>query len=824
VSELVVGVQGMTCQNCVRHATKALQAVDGVSEVEVTLEPPRATVRGEGLALPALAAALGEDGYTLVELGDDPEEPAPASPVAAAPAATGQLESGAEAALDAGGLTFDLRGMTCASCVSAVERALVGVPGAAKVEVSLPLHRLGVELGEGEERDAVAKAVARAVEAAGYQLTLREAGQGDLLEQERAAASRRADDLRAARWRAVTALILAAPLFVLGMGGMALGLELPVWTGWLQAVLATICMAVAWPIFRTAAVRLRHGGANMDSLVALGTLAAWGLSLDALLRDPGAMLHFEAAGVILAFVLLGRFLEARAQDRTGEALRGLLDLAPTTALRLDAAGEVHEIPASELRVGDRLRVLPGQSVPTDAVVIEGSSSLDESMLTGESAPVVRGPGDPVSGGTINGEAALDVEATRVGADTQLARIVRLVGQAQGSKAAVEGLADRISGVFVPIVLVLAMVTAAGWVASGAVPSAALLTAAAVLVVACPCALGLATPTAVVVAIGRAARDGLLIREARALERLEQVTHVVFDKTGTLTAGRFELVSCHPGAGVERERLLAVAAALESKSEHPLARGVVSAADGLELPSTSEVKVVVGGGVEGQLDGELTLVGSPAWLGRRGVAADPDWEAHLNDGTCVAVAAAGRPLGLLVLRDQPRPTARAAVQRLVDLGLIPVLLSGDRRAVAEQVAAELGIQEVLAEVDPAGKLIEIERLQSTGAKVAMVGDGLNDAPALAGAHVGIAMGGGTDVAKETAQVVVLGDDPLQVAAAVALARRTLRIIRQNLGWAFAYNVVALPLAMLGIVHAALAAAAMASSSVLVVGNSLRLRRA
>jgi Cu+-exporting ATPase len=815
----------MTCQNCVRHATKALKGVDGVSEVEVTLEPPRATVRGEGLEVSALAAALSEDGYTLVEL-DDSDEPAPTSPVADAPAATGPSQSCAEAAESSaqGDLTFDVRGMTCASCVAAVERALTAVPQVARADVSLPLHRLGVVVAEGQAPEATASAVVSAVEAAGYQVTLREAGQGDLLEQERAAAARRRAEVTTARWRAVVALILAAPLLVMGMGGMALGLELPPWTGWLQAVLATVCMAVAWPIFRTAARRLRHGGANMDSLVALGTLAAWGLSLAALLRDPGAMLHFEAAGVILAFVLLGRFLEARAQDRTGEALRGLLDLAPATALRIDAAGEVAEVPASEVRVGDRLRVLPGQAVPTDGVVVEGRSSLDESLLTGESAPAVRGPGDQVTGGTINGEAALEIEATRVGADTQLARIVRLVGQAQGSKAAVEGLADQISGVFVPVVLLLAVVTALGWIGYGATPAVALLTSAAVLVVACPCALGLATPTAVVVAIGRAAREGLLIREARALERLEQVTHVVFDKTGTLTAGRFELVDAHPAHGVTRERLLTVAAALETRSEHPLARGVTAAAEGLALPEVSQAEVAVGGGVRGRVDGAPALVGSPAWLATQGVAADDAWAARLDDGTCVAVAVDGQPLGLLVLRDRPRPSARAAVASLQAQGVVPVLLSGDRKAVAAAVAAELGIEQVLAEVDPAGKLAEIERLQASGARVAMVGDGLNDAPALAGAHVGIAMGGGTDVAKETAQVVVLGDDPAQVAAAVALARRTMVTIRQNLGWAFAYNLIALPLAMFGVVHAALAAAAMAASSVLVVGNSLRLRRA
>jgi Cu+-exporting ATPase len=721
---------------------------------------------------------------------------------------------------------FDLSGMTCASCVASVERAIARVPGVAATEVSLPLHQARVEFAGGPAAEEAAPAVVAAVVAAGYGAAPRGAqGGATVLRDEAEAAARRLEDVGVRRRRALVSGALTLPLVGFLVASLA-GLELPGWTRGVQAALGTAALLSGWSILAVAARQALRAGASMDTLVALGTLTAWGASLHALLVT-GGHLHFTAVGMITAFVLLGRFLEARAQGSTGAALRGLLDLAPPTARRLGEGGAVEVVALEQVRVGDRLRVLPGEAVPTDGRVLVGQGEVSEALITGESAPVAKGPGDAVVGGTVNGPSPLVVRAERVGADTQLARIVRLVGRAQGTKAPVERLADRVSAVFVPVILLLALATGLGWWAWGPADGGlerAIVAGVAVLVVACPCALGLATPTAVVVAVGNAARGGVLVRDAASLEALAGVTHVVFDKTGTLTTGRFALVDVAPAAGVDPDQLLTFAAAVEAGSEHPLAAGIVAAAAERGLPSlpAQDVRVVAGGGAEGKVVGKLVRVGSPAWLRELGLAAELE-EGGLPPGVSrVAVARDEELLGELRLADALRPGAGAAVRALRDLGLTPVLLSGDRRQVAQAVAAGVGIEQVLAEVRPEGKLAEVKRLEGEGARVAMVGDGVNDAPALAAATVGVAMGQGTDVAKEAASLTLLRDDPAAVADAVALARRTRRIIAQNLGWAFGYNLVAVPLAALGWLHPAVAAAAMASSSVLVVANSLRLR--
>ena len=724
-----------------------------------------------------------------------------------------------------------IEGMTCASCVGAVERALRAVPGVERAAVSLPLRRARLELAAGAAPEQVLAAAEQAVIAAGYRAeraAQAEDPSGAGLASEAAALRRRAEELRGAGARLLLAALAGVPLLGLGMLPMLLGWHPPAWSGWVQLGLAGLVMLAGGSIHAAAWRRLRHGGASMDTLVSLGTLAACGWSLHALLRGHAGHLQFEAAGTIVLFVLLGRWLEARAGVRTGEALRGLLELRPAQARLLGPDGQVSLVALSELRPGQRVRVLPGEAVPADGEIEEGESALDESLLTGESLPVPRGPGQAVSCGTLNGPGALTVRLLRTGGETRLARIVRLVAEAGGTKAGVERLADRVAGVFVPVVLALAALTGLGWWLAGAGAQPTLLAAVAVLVVACPCALGLATPTAVVVAVGRAAREGILLRDAEALERLAAVSHALLDKTGTLTAGRFQVVGV--SAAGEEPQLLRLLAGLELGSEHPLARAVVeeAARRGLEPAPVGGLKVVPGGGVRGELDGQVLRAGAPAWLlGSAGL--DPVALKELVQsaplGTTPIVLARGATLlGGVWLQDAPRAGAAEAVAGLAALGVEPVLLTGDREEAARGVAAALSIQRVLAGVSPEGKLAELDRLSAGGARPLMVGDGLNDAPALARAWVGLAMGGGTDVAKATAGGVLLRDDPRAIPRAVALARRTLRVVRQNLVWAFAYNLVAIPLAALGILHPILAAGAMAMSSVLVVLNSLRLRRA
>jgi len=639
------------------------------------------------------------------------------------------------------------------------------------------------------------------------------------------------------------ALAFTTPLFLLSMAG-DMGVLPAHWShspafAWLMCALATPVQFLAgWRHYRGAWRSLRHGAANMDVLIALGSSAAYFYSLLIVLGVFHGHLYFETAAVIITLIRLGKFLEARAKGRTGEAIRQLIRLEAKTA-RVLRDGRETELPLSEVRAGDRLAVRPGEKIPADGRVLSGRAAVDESMLTGESMPVEKGPGDEVIGATLNRTGLLEIEVTRVGPDTTLARIIHLVEEAQAGKAPIQQLAARVSAWFVPAVMLLAALTFLGWLAWGPIPdpggndplTRALMRAVAVLVVACPCAMGLATPTAVMVGTGAGAAAGVLIKSAAALEAAGRVDTVVFDKTGTLTAGRPAVTDLVPlAAELSAEQLLQTAAAAELGSEHPLGLAIVREARrrGLEPDRPVETETIPGQGLRARVGHHEVLAGTPGFLADRGIdlsqASEPLGRLRAQARTVLAVSAGGRLAGLIALADAPRPGAAEAVTELHQAGLRTILLSGDTRATASAVGRLVGIAEVIAEVRPEGKADAIRRLQAEGAKVAMVGDGINDAPALAQADVGIAIGTGTDVAIAAAPLVLVGGDPRGVTRAIRLSRRILRTIRQNLFWAFFYNVLLIPAAAAGWLDPMLAAGAMAFSSLFVVGNSLRLRSA
>jgi Cu+-exporting ATPase len=747
-----------------------------------------------------------------------------------------------------GVVELDITGMTCASCANRVERKLGKLPGVSAT-VNYATEQAQVSVTDPDTVDTAA--LVAAVEAAGYGATVhvRQPTPGS------------ADDVDDAtgpdaataplRQRLVVSAVLALPVVLLSMVPV---LQFPNWQWAALALAAPVAVWGALPFHRAAWVNARHGAATMDTLVSLGVVAAFGWSLYALfLGDAGAPgmhmtfswfatdpeasdLYLEVAAAVTVFILAGRYMEARAKQRSGAALRALLELGAKDAsvLRDGPSGPVEtRVPAASLVVGDVVVVRPGERIPSDGIVREGSSAVDLSMLTGESVPVEVRPGDRVTGATIDVGGRLVVEVTAVGADTELARMGRLVEDAQTGKAAVQRLADRVSAVFVPVVIGLAVVAFVGWLVAGGSLTAAVTAAVATLVIACPCALGLATPTALLVGTGRGSQLGILIGGPQALERTRAVDTIVLDKTGTVTTGEMRLTAVLPvdGAPDADGSLLAVAAAVEDGSEHPVARAVVRAARdrALDVPVAEQFAATPGAGVQAVVDGEVVVVGTARWLAEAwALPVDEALAARVaaaesDGGTAVLVGRGGSVLGAVVVGDTVKPEAPEAVRRFVALGLRPVLLTGDNEGAARAVAARVGIDEVHARATPASKLETVRRLQAEGRTVAMVGDGVNDAAALAAADLGIAMGAGTDAAIAASDITVVSGRLTVVADAVRLSRATLRTIRGNLFWAFAYNVAAIPLAMAGLLNPVLAGAAMAFSSVFVVTNSLRLRR-
>ena len=718
--------------------------------------------------------------------------------------------------------TFDVEGMHCAACAATVQKALSSVPGVRHAGVNLALDRatVHVEPGTGPEP------LMEAVDATGYKLVERDlsTGHGGHDEHDHGISIGREEELTRAAWkRFLVGAVLTLPVVVLGMFGP---MEAE-WVGWAQlALIAPVEFWAGWPFLSSAWRSARRLHSNMDTLVALGTLAAFGYSVYSLVAGTGEV-YFETAGVIITFLLLGKYFEHRSKSRASAAIKGLLQLGAKEAIVIRDGTEV-EVPIDEVKVGDRLRVRPGQKIPTDGVVREGETSIDESMLTGESIPVTKHVGDDVFGATVNQSGSIVIEATRVGSDTALAQIARLVEEAQGRKAPIERLADRISAIFVPIVIVIALGTFATWLLTGHALEPSLIATVAVLIIACPCAMGLATPAAVMVGSGRAAALGIVIKGGDVLERAGDLDVVVLDKTGTITRGKMAVTDVIADGSISEDELLRVAASVEALSEHPIARAIVEGAGerGLELAPADGFASASGLGVEAGVEDRKLKVGRRSFVSDQdpsGALAEAAQRLVADGKTVVWVAESDHLAGIVAVADTLKPTAESAVAKLHSLGMTTVLLTGDNRATAEAIARSVGIEQVTAEVMPEGKVDEIKRLQAGGAKVAMVGDGINDAPALAQADLGVAVGSGADVAIEAADLTLIGDDPLLAAAAIELSRRTLAAIKQNLFWAFAYNVAAIPLAAVGLLNPMIAAAAMAFSSVSVVLNALRLKR-
>jgi heavy metal translocating P-type ATPase len=716
-------------------------------------------------------------------------------------------------------MKFGVEGMTCATCAARVERVLSRQTGVARANVNLATNRAFVELREAIPQESLVQAVSKI----GY-------GLRPLIEEADESERRRARAARSLRRRVVVSAALTIPLVVLLMvPGVAdaIGHRRAVWLAFLLAT--PVQWWAGWPFLKSAALKARHAVANMDTLVSLGTLSAYGFSVWGTVTGNMQAVYFETGAVIITLVLLGKYFEARAVSKTAGAVRHLLQEAPKEAWVI-SDGEERRVPVEDVMPGDRIIVRPGQKIPTDGIVREGASSVDQSMLTGESLPVDKTPGDEVFGATLNVQGRLVIEATKVGAESALAQIVKMVEDAQGSKAPIQRLADRVAAVFVPVVIVVSVGTFVAWLIKSGSPIESVIPAIAVMIIACPCAMGLATPTAIMAGTGRGAELGALIRGGEVLERSGELDAVVLDKTGTMTAGKMVVTEVIAEKPDERTAVLANAAAVEAGSEHPIGQALYFHAkdEGVSMPPMEDFQSSAGFGVTGKLNGSRVAVGRMGFLLDQGFAGPEEllaqFERSTSQGnTVVAVGWDGRIRGSISLQDRPRLGAREAVNSLKAAGLEVVLLTGDNRRTAEAIARELGIDRVVSEVLPGEKVDEIKRLQGEGQIVAMVGDGINDAPALAQADLGIAIGTGTDVAIEASDITIVAGDPRVIPKAISLARKTLRVIRQNLFWAFFYNVALIPLAAIGRLSPEFAAAAMALSSVSVVSNALRLRK-
>ncbi|USX05153.1 heavy metal translocating P-type ATPase [Paraburkholderia fungorum] len=822
-TELDIG--GMTCASCAMRVEKALAKVPGVTRASVNLATEKASVYSDAAVDPeTLAGAVRKAGY----------EATPSAPPNTASAPGSRATE------------LAIGGMTCASCAMRVEKALAKVPGVANVSVNLATETASVnpdQTGAGADTDALIAAVRKA----GYEATLMAPPDAAVSVTDTAALASVAQSKRNQTRRELAAVVVSAVLtlpLVLPMVGEWFGLHTML-SPWLQFSLASIVQFVFGARFYRAAYRaVRAGAGNMDLLVALGTSAAYGISVYELATHGGDMTHlyFEASAVVITLVRFGKWLEARAKRQTTDAIRALNALRPDRA-RIRVGADEREVPLAQVRVGTVVIVRPGERVPVDGAVLEGRTHIDESLITGESLPVPKQASDPVTAGSINGEGAIAVTTTAIGAETTLARIIRLVESAQAEKAPIQRLVDRVSEIFVPAILAIAALTLVGWLIAGAGGETAILNAVAVLVIACPCALGLATPAAIMAGTGVAARRGVLIKDAEALETAHRVNIVAFDKTGTLTLGQPSVTAFEALNGIGRDEALALAAAVQRHSDHPLARAVVQAATQSRVApiasitpvaafTASAARAVPGRGVEADVNGRTLALGSTRWLNELGIVLPAPFaerakqlEAAGNTVSWLMQRAPLAPaaLALIAFGDTVKPSARAAVERLAQMGIKSVLVTGDNQGSAASVAQALGIAEFHAEVlpDDKARVIRDLKIRSAGI-VAMVGDGINDAPALAAADIGIAMATGTDVAMQAAGITLMRGDPALVADAFDISRRTWRKIQQNLFWAFVYNLIGIPLAAFGLLNPMLAGAAMAFSSVSVVTNALLLR--